>query len=87
MLQGTSIELYQQIVQEIPGIYLIASGGVGSMHDLEQLREHNIPAVIIGKALYEGRIMLKELKPFFNLICNRLCYQNASYPASTSKTA
>lgn len=64
MLQGTSIELYQQIVQEIPGIYLIASGGVGSMHDLEQLREHNIPAVIIGKALYEGRIMLKELKPF-----------------------
>ena len=64
MLQGPSIELYKQMTEELPTIYLIASGGVGSINDLEQLMENNIPAVIIGKAIYEGRIPLKELKRF-----------------------
>ena len=52
------------MTEELPTIYLIASGGVGSINDLEQLMENNIPAVIIGKAIYEGRIPLKELKRF-----------------------
>jgi len=61
MLQGTAIELYKKILSLQPDLYLIASGGVSSMKDVEQLHESGIPAVIIGKAIYEGRIKLKEL--------------------------
>lgn len=62
MLQGTSIELYTELLEQCPGIYLIASGGVASLDDLRQLEEINVPAVIAGKALYEGRITLKDLE-------------------------
>ena len=62
MLQGTSIELYKELIEECPGIYLIASGGVAGLDDLRQLEEINVPAVIAGKALYEGRISLKDLE-------------------------
>lgn len=62
MLQGTSIELYTELLNQCPGIYLIASGGVASLDDLRQLEEINVPAVIAGKALYEGRITLKDLE-------------------------
>ena len=61
MLQGTAIELYKKILVAQPDLYLIASGGVSSMTDVELLHEAGIPAVIIGKAIYEGRIKLKEL--------------------------
>jgi len=61
MLQGTATELYRKILAAQPDLYLIASGGVSSMKDLEQLQEACVPAVIIGKAIYEGRIKLKEL--------------------------
>ena len=61
MLQGTATELYRKILLAQPDLYLIASGGVSSMEDLEQLQEACVPAVIIGKAIYEGRIKLKEL--------------------------
>ena len=61
MLQGTAIELYKKILISLPGLYLIASGGVSSINDVEQLHEAGIPAVIIGKAIYEGKIKLKEL--------------------------
>jgi len=61
MLQGTATELYKKILAAQPGLYLIASGGVSSIRDVEQLQEASIPAVIIGKAIYEGRIKLKEL--------------------------
>jgi len=61
MLQGTAIELYKKILVAQPDLYLIASGGVSSMTDVELLHEASIPAVIIGKAIYEGRIKLKEL--------------------------
>ena len=64
MLEGTSTELYKEILQNEPGIYLIASGGVSSVKDIEDLAEANIPAVIIGKAIHEGRITLKELSNF-----------------------
>jgi phosphoribosylformimino-5-aminoimidazole carboxamide ribotide isomerase len=62
MLQGPSTALYRRIRQALPGIYLIASGGVGSVKDIEALDEAGIPAVIFGKAVYEGRITLKELE-------------------------
>lgn len=61
MLQGTALELYKKMLTAQPGLYLIASGGVSCMKDVELLHEAGIPAVIIGKAIYEGRIKLKEL--------------------------
>lgn len=64
MLQGPAVELYQEIRQAIPDLYLIASGGVGNVADIERLAEAGIPAVIFGKALYEGRIQLKDLLRF-----------------------
>lgn len=70
MLQGPSIELYKKILAGTGGIELIASGGVGSMTDVEALNEINVPAVIVGKAIYEGRITLKELE---NLNLNGIC--------------
>lgn len=64
MLQGPSIAMYQQIREAIPYIYVIASGGVSSTGDIERLEEAGIPAVIFGKAFYEGRIRLKDLLRF-----------------------
>lgn len=64
MLQGPSIELYQQILQKFPQMHLIASGGVSSLEDIIHLDEAGIPAVVFGKALYEGRITWKDLKRF-----------------------
>jgi len=64
MLLGPAIELYKKILASQPALYLIASGGVSSIKDVEELREAHIPAVIIGKAIYEGRIKLKELTRF-----------------------
>lgn len=62
MLQGPSIELYKKIRKDLPEIYLIASGGVSSIEDIESLDNAGIPAVIFGKAIYEGRIKLSELE-------------------------
>ncbi len=64
MLQGTSTDLYKKILAAQPALYLIASGGVSSIRDVEELHEALIPAVIIGKAIYEGKIKLKELTRF-----------------------
>ncbi|MBP5259827.1 MAG: 1-(5-phosphoribosyl)-5-[(5-phosphoribosylamino)methylideneamino]imidazole-4-carboxamide isomerase [Paludibacteraceae bacterium] len=61
MLQGPSTELYQRILTAHPDLYLIASGGVSSMDDIRSLDAAGVPAVIFGKAIYEGRISLKEL--------------------------
>ena len=65
MLEGTSIDLYKKIVSAQNDIYLIASGGVSSIKDIEDLENAGIPAVITGKAIYEGRIKLTDLKSFF----------------------
>lgn len=62
MLQGPSINLYKEILNKFPNLYLIASGGVSCLKDIEDLQEANIPAVIFGKAIYEGRITMKELE-------------------------
>ncbi|MEA4840546.1 MAG: 1-(5-phosphoribosyl)-5-[(5-phosphoribosylamino)methylideneamino]imidazole-4-carboxamide isomerase [Bacteroidales bacterium] len=64
MLQGPSTELYKKILTAFPDMYLVASGGVGSVADLEVLDQAGLPAVIFGKALYEGKIALKDLRPF-----------------------
>lgn len=61
MLQGPSIELYKEIIKAHPEIYLIASGGISSFQDILDLEEANIPAVILGKAIYENKVSLKEL--------------------------
>ncbi len=64
MLQGPAIELYKEIKEALPFLYLIASGGVSSIQDIEKLEEAGIQAVIFGKAIYEGRIQLKDLLRF-----------------------
>jgi len=66
MLQGASVELYKKILQAFPKMYLVASGGVSNLGDLELLAEAGLPAVIFGKAIYEGHIALKDLEPFLN---------------------
>ncbi len=63
-LQGPSVSLYEEIREAIPYMYIIASGGVGSVEDIEKLAEAGIPAVIFGKAIYEGRIRLEDLLRF-----------------------
>lgn len=64
MLQGPSLELYRQMLAELPEIYLIASGGVSSLDDIESLQDAGVHAVIFGKAIYEGRISLSDLQRF-----------------------
>lgn len=64
MLQGPALSLYKEILEKHPGLGLIASGGVSSIDDIEVLQEAGVPAVIFGKALYEGRIQLKDLHRF-----------------------
>lgn len=61
MLQGPSVKLYQELLKAFPDIYLIASGGVSCFQDILDLEAANIPAVILGKAIYEDRVTLKEL--------------------------
>ena len=65
MLEGPSIGLYKEILEQHSGLYLIASGGVSNIDDIIMLEEAHIPAVIFGKALYEGRIHLKDLYRFY----------------------
>lgn len=64
MLQGPATDLYRRMLDELPGIYLIASGGVSSIDDIEALQEAGVQSVIFGKAIYEGRISLKDLQRF-----------------------
>ncbi|MGI9530760.1 1-(5-phosphoribosyl)-5-[(5-phosphoribosylamino)methylideneamino]imidazole-4-carboxamide isomerase [Lutimonas sp.] len=64
MLQGPSFELYSRILKEIPEISLIASGGISHYDELSQLAELGCEGTIIGKAIYENRISLKQLENF-----------------------
>jgi phosphoribosylformimino-5-aminoimidazole carboxamide ribotide isomerase len=63
-LEGPSVELYQEIIAKFPGLYFIASGGVASVDDLHRLEQIGCKAVIIGKAIYENRVSLNDLKSF-----------------------
>ena len=64
LLQGPSFELYQKISERTPAVRVIASGGVSGLADVEKLDEMGLHGVIVGKALYEGRITLAELSRF-----------------------
>ena len=60
-MEGPSIDLYKNIISKFPSLFFIASGGVSSMADIDQLQEIGCKGVIIGKAIYEGKISLSEL--------------------------
>lgn len=62
LLQGSSNELYKKILSEVDSIYLIASGGVSAMKDLEELKAIGCSGAIVGKAIYEGKIDIADLK-------------------------
>jgi phosphoribosylformimino-5-aminoimidazole carboxamide ribotide isomerase len=64
MLTGTNIDLYKKIMTKYKDIQLIASGGVKDIEDLKALKEINPYAVVVGKAIYEEKINLKELAKF-----------------------
>jgi phosphoribosylformimino-5-aminoimidazole carboxamide ribotide isomerase len=64
LLQGPAIELYKTLIAEFPDLELIASGGVSDFSDLVKLKEVGCSGVIIGKALYENKISLDQLKSF-----------------------
>jgi len=64
LLQGSSNELYAQIMKEFPDIKLIASGGVTSEEDLIRLEEIGVYGAIVGKAIYEGRLSLETLMKY-----------------------
>lgn len=61
-LEGPSTDLYTEIVQRFPGLFFIASGGVSSMQDLHDLKAAGCKGAIVGKAIYEGRISISDLK-------------------------
>ncbi len=64
MLQGPSLTLYENILKRFPELHLIASGGVGGVDDIRKLNEMGVPAVVFGKAFYEGLIRIEQLKEF-----------------------
>jgi phosphoribosylformimino-5-aminoimidazole carboxamide ribotide isomerase len=61
-LGGAAVELYQRLLEHSPFIKLIASGGISSMADIEELAKYNIRSVVVGKAIYENRISIDEIK-------------------------
>jgi phosphoribosylformimino-5-aminoimidazole carboxamide ribotide isomerase len=64
LLQGPSIDLYKNILSKFPSLNLTASGGVSKLDDLVELKNIGCSSAIVGKAIYEGRISLNELKTF-----------------------
>ncbi len=64
MLTGPSFDLYKKIQDKFPDLEIIASGGISRIDDVIKLNEMEIGGVIIGKAIYENKIHLKELKPY-----------------------
>jgi phosphoribosylformimino-5-aminoimidazole carboxamide ribotide isomerase len=64
MLEGPSFDLYKQILQEVKDVKLIASGGITTIDDINKLEDLGCEGAIIGKALYEGRISLRELETY-----------------------
>ena len=65
-LEGPSIELYKNIIHQFPSLHFIASGGVSNNNDLEELQKIGCKSAIVGKAIYEGRITLSDLKKWNN---------------------
>ena len=65
LLQGPSIELYKKMQEKFPELHIIASGGVSEMKDIITLDEMQLFGVIVGKAIYENRISLKEIEKYY----------------------
>ena len=63
MLKGPSIDLYKEMLEKFPDLYLMASGGVSN---IIALNEAGVPGVIFGKALYEGHLTLQDLRIFLD---------------------
>jgi len=76
MMEGPNFKLYQDVMNKT-NLKIIASGGISSMEDIEQLSKHQLDGAIIGRAIYEGKIDLKEAIS---------CFQNASSSVSMSET-
>jgi phosphoribosylformimino-5-aminoimidazole carboxamide ribotide isomerase len=66
MLQGSSVALYKKILERFPNLKLIASGGVTDVAELDKLQSIGLCGAIIGKAIYEGKILLNDLKKYTN---------------------
>lgn len=66
MLEGPNIGLYKKLINKFPKLKVVASGGVSSIEDLKELKYTKVYGVIIGKAIYEGKLKLEELKVFQN---------------------
>ncbi len=64
MLAGPDFKLYEQLRKQFPKLYIVASGGVSDISDVDKLNDMGIDAVIIGKALYENRISFQQLNKF-----------------------
>ena len=64
MLSGTAVELYASLMERYPDVRVIASGGVGGTGDIDELKDAGVCEVIVGKAIYEGKISLEELRRY-----------------------
>lgn len=64
MMQGSALSLYRELKQKYPSLHIIASGGISSVEEIEKLNAENIYGAVIGKAIYEGLISLKQLQQF-----------------------
>lgn len=70
MLSGPAFNLYAEIMETLPDVEVTASGGIASMSDIHKLAEMGVPAVITGKAIYEGRISLEEIEGYIKAPSN-----------------
>jgi phosphoribosylformimino-5-aminoimidazole carboxamide ribotide isomerase len=64
MLSGPAFDLYSEIMETLPKVEIIASGGIATIDDILKLNEMGVPGVIVGKAIYENRITLEEIERF-----------------------
>lgn len=64
MFTGAATELYAELMEKHPAVIFTASGGIGSMDDIVKLNDMGMPRVIVGKALYEGRIALDDMSRY-----------------------
>ena len=65
MLSGPSVDLYRKLLERFPRIELTASGGISSWDDIEELDRAGVPCVVVGKAIYEGRIGFDRLETHY----------------------
>lgn len=64
VMEGPAFDLYQKIHDRFPNVSILASGGVRSIDDIEKLKQMDVFAVIIGRAIYEGKLKMKDIKDF-----------------------